>query len=291
MQQQQQHTQHICPLKECSKLFKCNKSLTEHMRIHNGQKPYRCHFEGCDKRFTQYSTMQKHERMHTGAKPYNCNQCIKTFTQVSNLKRHERLHAGEKPHACEVCNKRFSTLSNLKQHVVTHENKDERVKLSCDICGKSYMYHSGLHKHMVEHEKTASQTSVKKEYDSTDFDVKEESHVDNEPKPSKKIFISPDHVMKANATASKVEYIPKKEEEEEAKQKIDKRSVKVMLVIQCNLDSLIKTSMLSKSSGHESKSNMISLESLLYNSRINVLIKDKRSRGPSENAEFSTPNV
>ena len=287
----EQHIQHVCPLEECNKVFKARKSLMEHMRIHNGQKPYHCHYEGCNRRFTQYSSMQKHERTHTGAKPYKCNQCSKLFTQVSNLKRHERVHAGEKPYVCEACEKCFSTASNLKQHMVTHQNEDIRAKLRCDICRKSYLYRSSLRKHLLEHEKVTSQTDVKIECNSTEFDVKEEqSRIENEPKPSKQIFMSPNHAIKSNAMDLKVECVPK-EEEEEVKQTVDKSPIKLMLVIQCNLDSLLRSSMLSQSSENGQKLMMISLESLLGNASGDLFIKDTLLQLPSGSIKYNAPNA
>lgn len=32
--------QYVCTFEECGKSFKAKKSLIEHMRIHNGEKPY-----------------------------------------------------------------------------------------------------------------------------------------------------------------------------------------------------------------------------------------------------------
>ena len=50
----------------CFKTFHNSSYLSQHMKIHSGDKPYVCSKPGCNKRFIQLSHKQQHERTHTG---------------------------------------------------------------------------------------------------------------------------------------------------------------------------------------------------------------------------------
>jgi KRAB domain-containing zinc finger protein len=94
------------------------------MRIHNGQKPFKCDFADCDMSFTTQGHLTDHKRRHSGERPYNCTNCGDKFMRSSTLKIHLRRHTGERPYKCEKCEKAFSESGNLRTHQKTHEGEE-----------------------------------------------------------------------------------------------------------------------------------------------------------------------
>eukprot|EP00300_Choanocystis_sp_HF-7_P027460 c32574_g1_i1.p1 GENE.c32574_g1_i1~~c32574_g1_i1.p1 ORF type:complete len:266 (+),score=22.03 c32574_g1_i1:509-1306(+) len=83
---------------------------------------FRCKWAGCSRRFRTSSEVYSHMRVHTGERPFKCDHCGKAFAQSGGLIRHVRTHTGDRPYACSVpgCDRRFCEPSNLTRHVRTH---------------------------------------------------------------------------------------------------------------------------------------------------------------------------
>uniref|UniRef100_A0A2K5YUL2 Zinc finger protein 568 n=1 Tax=Mandrillus leucophaeus TaxID=9568 RepID=A0A2K5YUL2_MANLE len=132
--------------KECGKAFHSSSQLSQHQRMHLGEKPCKC--RECGKAFPSTAQLNLHQRIHTDEKYYECKECGKAFTRPSHLFRHRRIHTGEKPHKCKECGKTFRYDTQLSLHQIIHTG--ER-RYECKECGKVYSCASQLSLHQRIH--------------------------------------------------------------------------------------------------------------------------------------------
>ena len=131
----------ICSI--CGDLF---TSLAFKQHQHQ-TKPYQCHY--CPKQFNKQYNLTQHVRIHTGNK-LPCALCDKTFNDKSSLIKHKNaVHLKMKAHKCSICSKHFSRKGHLTEHMAVHS---KIKKYKCSICDKDFPFLSSLSAHRRRHE-------------------------------------------------------------------------------------------------------------------------------------------
>ncbi|XP_067657260.1 zinc finger protein 768-like [Haliotis asinina] len=108
-----------CPY--CSVSCANNGQLKGHLRVHTGEKPFRCDFADCGRAFARNEELTRHRRIHSGLRPHTCNTCGKKFGRKDHLNKHQKTHlktAEKKVHMCNVpgCEQRYTRSDALARH-------------------------------------------------------------------------------------------------------------------------------------------------------------------------------
>jgi len=130
----------------CNKGFSKTYSLSRHLQLHTGAKPYECHI--CSYGFIQKTDLHRHLATHVDEFNFTCNVqgCAKIFRTKRNLRTHQTsIHSNRGVYPCPRCGKVFEVSGSLRIHMMKQHDKDYDYR--CDYCGKGFPEKHHLHSH------------------------------------------------------------------------------------------------------------------------------------------------
>lgn len=100
----------------CPRLFKHKRSRDRHIKLHTGDKKYKC--QQCDSAFS---------RRYVKANFLNSTNCFCAhFSFSDHLKIHMKTHDSRKPYKCGTCNRGYNTAAALSSHQQSHLKQESR---------------------------------------------------------------------------------------------------------------------------------------------------------------------
>ncbi|KAJ3157839.1 hypothetical protein HDU89_000218 [Geranomyces variabilis] len=138
----------------CPRAFRQSGTLVTHKLTHTGETPYRCPYKSCDAAFTTSSQVVVHIRKkHTGEKPYVCphKSCERTYATACELSRHVIVHTGERPYPCvhDGCKKAFRRKNHLDDHIIRDHTSVKAF--ACTACPMTFKTQYELDQHTRKH--------------------------------------------------------------------------------------------------------------------------------------------
>ncbi|XP_053400736.1 gastrula zinc finger protein XlCGF8.2DB-like [Mercenaria mercenaria] len=133
---------HLCS--RCGKHFCSRRTLSVHIKIHEGNQPFVCSAGSCGKRYNKKQDLDAHMRARHGAKKLSCSKCGKEFCSKASHVKHTKECGNPKPkqHMCKRCGAKFNRKCDLEYH--SKGLHDEECKYKFDVCGQSYRWRSSL---------------------------------------------------------------------------------------------------------------------------------------------------
>ncbi|XP_021961651.2 zinc finger protein 724-like [Folsomia candida] len=135
---------------KCSKAFKANYELTQHMVTHDPGAEVKC--EVCGKIYRNKFALSTHKsKLHNtmvGRRRFPCTLYGKEFQTKAELDQHILTHPTEKPHKCSTCGRSFTHNSGMRLHEMTHLEKSVRDVFQCDVCPQTFFGRSEQQRHI-----------------------------------------------------------------------------------------------------------------------------------------------
>lgn len=171
-------TCHTCGV--CGRSFPLLSSLSQHMRRHTREKPYKCPY--CEHRTAQKGSLKAHIRSHklgllnknrgdneveedqgqrdeldmldppeainTSDKAHYINGKVKKKVTKKKVKSKSGVELGDGPFSCIICGQVFAQVLLLKSHIKRHHGSQDH---GCRICGRRFRQAWFLQSHMRIH--------------------------------------------------------------------------------------------------------------------------------------------
>ncbi|XP_017074326.1 zinc finger protein OZF [Drosophila eugracilis] len=132
----------------CTKEFKHQQNLLEHMKIHNNS--HVC--QNCGERFLFKTDLDKHQCYQTSDSTVECPICLMVFSNTQSLDKHKCQEMKSQPFQCPHCPQTFSKDRYLKAHLLIHQ---ESIKGTgphkCSYCSSTFFNKSALKVHILAH--------------------------------------------------------------------------------------------------------------------------------------------